>query len=159
MANNHRMDCGAAGEQETLSTLEAAGLGAIGVSVEPVYREVNGIRLAFLAFDATREWDPRAAVEAVRKAKGTGAVVVVAMHWGSEYQSGESEQQEAIAGELAEAGADLIWGHHPHVLQPAKWIGRTLVLYSLGNALFDQYGLASTRESAMAVVTLDERGS
>jgi poly-gamma-glutamate synthesis protein (capsule biosynthesis protein) len=54
----------------------------------------------------------------------------------------------------------LIWGHHPHVLQPAEWIsdGKTLLFYSLGNALFDQYGLESTRRSAVVVVTLDSRG-
>ena len=158
VANNHREDCGAEGEQETLSTLEAAGLSVIGPGVEPVTGEVNGVRLAFLAFDDTGRWDSRPAVEAVRAAKRTGAVVVVAMHWGTEYQSGESEQQVTIAKELADAGADLIWGHHPHVLQPAKWIGQTLVLFSLGNALFDQYGLESTRQSALVLVTLNMRG-
>lgn len=72
--------------------------------------------------------------------------------------------------------AARIWGHHPHVIQPAEWIqppagsvpsslpqgkpagGSTLVLYSLGNALFDQGGLADTRRSALALVELDENG-
>ncbi len=63
--------------------------------------------------------------------------------------------------ELADAGAALIWGHHPHVLQPAEWIrnGRALVLYSLGNALFDQYGLDNTRRSALVLVTFDSYGA
>jgi poly-gamma-glutamate synthesis protein (capsule biosynthesis protein) len=77
-----------------------------------------------------------------------------------EYQSGASASQKQIAQALAEAGATLIWGHHPHVLQPAEWIsdGKTLVFYSLGNALFDQYGLDSTRRSALVIVTLDFKG-
>jgi poly-gamma-glutamate synthesis protein (capsule biosynthesis protein) len=82
------------------------------------------------------------------------------MHWGAEYQSGASAHQKQIAEELAEVGAALIWGHHPHVLQPAAWInnGQTLVLYSLGNALFDQQGLENTRRSALVLATLDPNG-
>jgi poly-gamma-glutamate synthesis protein (capsule biosynthesis protein) len=82
------------------------------------------------------------------------------MHWGAEYQAGASSGQKEIAERLAEAGAALIWGHHPHVLQPAEWIadGKTLVLYSLGNALFDQPGLANTRRSAFVLVTFTADG-
>jgi poly-gamma-glutamate synthesis protein (capsule biosynthesis protein) len=158
LANNHRDDCGEAGQSETRRVLENAGLGYIGPGSQPVYREIKGVRLAFLAFDATSGWDAELAREAVRSSRSTGAIVVVSMHWGSEYQSGPSSQQAEIAAQLAEAGAALIWGHHPHVLQPAAWIGSTLVLYSLGNALFDQYGLPSTRQSALLLVTLDPSG-
>jgi poly-gamma-glutamate capsule biosynthesis protein CapA/YwtB (metallophosphatase superfamily) len=60
------------------------------------------------------------------------------------------------------AGAALIWGHHPHVLQPAEWketaFGKSLVIYSLGNALFDQGGLSNTRNSALVMVSLDAHG-
>jgi poly-gamma-glutamate capsule biosynthesis protein CapA/YwtB (metallophosphatase superfamily) len=60
------------------------------------------------------------------------------------------------------AGALLVWGHHPHVLQPAEWIettrGKALILYSLGNTLFDQAGLSDTSRSALAVVTLNAQG-
>ncbi len=157
LANNHSLDCGTEGLLETQSTLTDAGLGFIGPGAEPAYRLKNGIRLAFLAFDATSRFDIETAVQAVRSAREAGDIVVVSMHWGAEYQAGASTGQKQIAEELAEAGAALIWGHHPHVLQPAEWIhdGRTLVLYSLGNALFDQYGLEATRRSALVLVTLD----
>jgi poly-gamma-glutamate synthesis protein (capsule biosynthesis protein) len=130
------------------------------VDAEPVYRSIRGIQLAFLAFDATSHFDSDAAVQSVQSARETGAVVVVSMHWGAEYQSGASESQKQIAKRLAEAGAALIWGHHPHVLQPAEWIndGQTLVFYSLGNALFDQQGLANIRQSALALVTINPDG-
>ena len=70
------------------------------------------------------------------------------------------KKQKQIADELSKAGAVLIWGHHPHVLQPAEWINdhKTLALYSLGNALFDQHGLESTRQSALVQVTLNASG-
>jgi len=163
LANNHRLDCGAAGLAETQSTLQSAGLGYIGPDARPVYRILKGTRLAFLAFDATGQlgpYDSAAAVQAVRAARQTGAVVIVSMHWGLEYQSGATPEQKEIASQLAQAGAALIWGQHPHVLQPAAWIGpgNTLVLYSLGNALFDQAGLANTRQSALVLVRLDTHG-
>ena len=160
LANNHRLDCGEQGLAETQSTLTEAGLGFIGPDPQPVYREVKGIQLAFLAFDATGAFHAETAINAVQSARKAGAVVIVSVHWGLEYQSGAMPDQELIAGQLAEAGAALIWGHHPHVLQPAVWInhGKTLVLYSLGNALFDQVGLANTRQSALVLVRVDATG-
>lgn len=161
LSNNHSLDCGTEGLAETRSTLTGAGLGFVGPDPEPVYRSINGIQLAFLAFDATGRFELETALRAVRSARQAGTVVVVSIHWGAEYQGGASTFQNQIAAELAEAGAALIWGHHPHVLQPAEWIRdhKTLVLYSLGNALFDQYGLAATRRSALALVTLDSSGA
>ncbi len=86
-----------------------------------------------------------------------------------EYQGGASERQKELAEQLVAAGATIIWGHHPHVLQPAEWIpvgcaesqdksGCSLVLYSLGNALFDQAGLPDTRRSALVSIVLDQNG-
>jgi gamma-polyglutamate biosynthesis protein CapA len=169
LANNHSLDCGPDGLAGTISALDEAGITSIGPGIEPVYREVNGLQLAFLAFDdVSSPLDETAAVQAIRSARLTGALVIVSVHWGMEYQGGASERQKSLAQEFAEAGAALIWGHHPHVLQPAVWIqppagsepagGSTLVLYSLGNALFDQGGLDDTRQSALVLVTLAADG-
>jgi poly-gamma-glutamate capsule biosynthesis protein CapA/YwtB (metallophosphatase superfamily) len=163
IANNHRCDCGPDGSFETVSLLTKAGLHPIGPGMEAVTEQVNGLDLAFLTFDDVSSLlDTVAAAQAIRSARTSGALVIVSVHWGAEYQGGASERQEALAQQFAQAGAALIWGHHPHVLQPAKWIetttGKTLVLYSLGNALFDQGGLADTRQSALVTVTLDADG-
>lgn len=179
LANNHSLDCGLDGLAETESTLHAAGLMPLGSADEPVYRTINGLRLAFLAFeDISAPLDGEAAAQAIREAHDTGALVIVSIHWGVEYQGGASERQRQLAQQFVDAGAILIWGHHPHVLQPAEWIGPepcegsdpaatpqdrpsqgcTLVIYSLGNALFDQGGLADTRHSALVLVELDEDG-
>jgi poly-gamma-glutamate synthesis protein (capsule biosynthesis protein) len=160
LANNHHLDCGPAGLIETQRTLTDAGLGFIGPDPEPVYRSINGIRLASLAFDAIGKFDLEAAVRAVQSARESGALVVVSMHWGMEYQAGAATGQKRIAQALGDAGAVLIWGHHPHVLQPTEWIndGKTLLFYSLGNTLFDQYGLEATRRSALVFVILDSKG-
>ena len=169
VANNHSLDCGEEGLDATRSTLLASGLTPL--DPQPVYRTINGLRLAFFAFeDVSAPLDVEAAVQIIRAAHATGALVVVSVHWGMEYQGGASERQKWLAEQFAEAGAALIWGHHPHVLQPAEWIGPepcegsepsqgcALVLYSLGNALFDQGGLADTRRSALVLVELDKSG-
>jgi poly-gamma-glutamate synthesis protein (capsule biosynthesis protein) len=171
LANNHSLDCGPDGPAETRSALEAAGITSIGPGMQPVYREVNGLPLAFLTFDdISSPLDANAAVQAIHSARLTGAVVTVSIHWGAEYQGGASDRQKSLAQQFAEAGAALVWGHHPHVLQLAEWIGTqpcegskpsqgcTLVLYSLGNAMFDQGGLDDTRRSALVLVTLDADG-
>jgi poly-gamma-glutamate capsule biosynthesis protein CapA/YwtB (metallophosphatase superfamily) len=163
LANNHRFDCGPDGTRATVQALTGLGLTPVGPGPAAVYREINGLKLAFLAFDdILAPLDNVAAVQAIQSARSSGAVVVVSVHWGMEYQSGPSERQKALATQFAEAGAALVVGTHPHVLQPAAWIatpqGKTLVLYSLGNAMFDQAGLLDTRQSALVLVTLEARG-
>ncbi len=162
IANNHTFDCGSFGLIETATILNEDGITPLGLGTKPVYREVNSIPLAFLAFeDVTTRLDGEAAAGQIWSARETGALVVVSVHWGAEYQGGASQRQKELARRFAEAGASIIWGHHPHVLQPAEWIdtswGRTLVLYSLGNALFDQGGLDDTRQSALVLVRLNMR--
>lgn len=75
-----------------------------------------------------------------------------------EYQSGADDLQKRIAQSLAGSGANILWGHHPHAVQETGWIGDTLVLYSLGNAVFDQLEPASAREGELAWVEVDRRG-
>lgn len=142
LANNHMLDCveGLAGTEQALE----------GVGLEPVaprravYMDVRGVRLAFLAFDdVSAVLDGERAAALVAEAAGVADVVVVSMHWGVEYAPAPTRRQEELAGMLAAAGADLIWGHHPHVPQRIEWVeaaggGRALTAYSLGNALFDQ---------------------
>ncbi|MCR4920828.1 MAG: CapA family protein [Bacteroidaceae bacterium] len=74
--------------------------------------------------------------------------IVVILHWGTEFQPMPSIHQRRLAARLAEAGADAIIGHHPHVLQPIDTIANTLVFYSLGNFVFDQRP-PQTRQSMM----------
>jgi poly-gamma-glutamate synthesis protein (capsule biosynthesis protein) len=124
---------------------------------------VNGLELAFLAFDdISSPLDVDSATQAIRSACESGALVIVSVHWGMEYQAGATDRQQSLAQAFADAGASLIWGHHPHVLQRAAWLetaeGRTLVLYSLGNALFDQGALSGTTQSALLLVQLDSSG-
>jgi poly-gamma-glutamate capsule biosynthesis protein CapA/YwtB (metallophosphatase superfamily) len=163
LANNHRFDCSPDGQPESASSLTSAGIHPVGPGPEPLYQDIHGLRLAFLAFDdILTPVDTSLATRAIQNAQSKGRLVVVSIHWGAEYQQEASDRQKALAQQFTDAGAALVVGTHPHVLQPTQWIttarGKTLVLYSLGNAMFDQGGLADTRQSALVVVTLDAEG-
>gem|GEM_PF-2951253 len=101
LANNHHLDCGTEGLAETQSVLVGAGLDFIGPGADPVFRKEGGLQLAFLAFDATGDFDQENAASAVRSARDTGAIVLISIHWGAEYQSGASSEQKQIASRLA----------------------------------------------------------
>ena len=165
LANNHVDDCRPGGVPSTLNILETAGLAGITEAANPVMRSINGVPLAMLVFDdVSTPLEEKAALQAVRQADQSADLVVVSMHWGAEYQAAPTPSQRALAHSLAEAGADLIWGHHPHVLQPLEYLPRpngqppALAAYSLGNALFDQPGSADTNRSAVLLVKMDRQG-
>jgi len=164
LANNHALDAGEAGLRETVDTLRAAGIGALvgretGRLVDwvtsPVYQSTNLPVHHLLAFDdSVAPLDLEAAAGAVTAAAERANVIIVSIHWGGEYQAAPSSRQQAIARSLAGAGADIIIGHGPHVLQRVEWVGETLVAYSLGNFLFDQPYPADCRQGAILRVTL-----
>lgn len=170
VANNHVMDAGVGGLKRTLGNIETAGLVFVGAgrtkaeAKEIKYVTARGMRVAFLAYtyDANQRLpgkkagapgvnvlrmdsaqDLSQAAERVREARKSADVVVVSLHWGDEYSTSPTAWQRQVAAGLVEAGADVILGHHPHVLQPietcaAKGGRRGIVVYSLGNFLSSQ---------------------
>ena len=82
-------------------------------------------------------------------------VLIVAMHWGVEYATNPNDSQKEIAEYLADLGVDIIIGCHPHVLQPITWIDDTLVMYSLGNFISNQYGTDDYNKLVGFMATLD----
>ncbi|OGO49667.1 MAG: hypothetical protein A2Z30_05635 [Chloroflexi bacterium RBG_16_64_43] len=166
LANNHILDGGQSGLTQTLDVLREAGIGAIGPDGEVVVRQADGVKLAFLAFDdVSQPLDLNQAAGEVRRARAQGGLVVVSIHWGHEYLSVPDDRQQALARALADAGASVIWGHHPHVVQPVEWVQggalpyTTLVAYSLGNVLFDQAGPPATRRGVALSLTLERDGA
>ena len=154
LANNHALDAGEAGMRETINTLSTAGItplvdwetGKLG-NWSPIYQS--------LAFDdSTAPLDLEAASRAVSATAEQAAIVIVSIHWGGEYQAAPGPRQQAVARALSDAGAGIIVGHGPHVLQRIEWVGETLVAYSLGNFLFDQPYPADCRQGAILRLTL-----
>jgi poly-gamma-glutamate synthesis protein (capsule biosynthesis protein) len=182
LANNHALDAGPAGLHTSVTTLTMAGIDPLGVGADttrarqPLYREVNGLRVALLGLNAVadpedqpdegqdwgRAWLDDQAVKSVQQAHAGSDLVIVVTHWGVEYMSQPSAAQRTWAQQLVAAGADLIVGAHPHVLQPIEPLsvdGHTgLVAYSLGNLLFDQSFRAETRTGAVLRVLADGQG-
>ncbi len=160
LANNHASDRGPEGLRDTLSHLEAAGLEGFGAGADevaalrPLWIEtpfgrvaVAGMATPTLYAAEARTGGPGIAVvtperiERVSKqARAAGARWLVAfVHWGRNYRAVTAQQRE-IARLFADAGFDLVVGHHPHVVQPVERLGATWVLFSLGNLAFSTPG-------------------
>ena len=161
IANNHAGDAGAASVDDTIAAVSAAGMQTAGGGSEvaeawqPTFVEPNGTRVAVLALDVSAQglaagagpgiavWDPDRAREAVTKARANADVVVVGIHGGTNEWRGTDPILDPVARDLVRWGADIVWGHGPHVAQPVVTVegvdGRTAVqATSLGNFLFDQ---------------------
>jgi len=182
LANNHGLDAGRPGIRDASAALTSAGVLPLGAGADaataraPAIVVRNGLRIALLGFNDVadpqdapdeghgwgRAWLDDAALDAVRQARQEADLVVVVPHWGHEYDPRPSDRQREWAGRLVAAGADLIVGAHPHVLQPIELLaagGRNgLVAYSLGNFIFDQPDRAATSTSAALRVMLDRQG-
>jgi poly-gamma-glutamate synthesis protein (capsule biosynthesis protein) len=163
LANNHALDAGAAGLNETRLRLQAAGLEPVEAML-PVVREIDGVTLAALAWSDLAAPDHSALLAAVSEARAAADVVLVMMHWGQEYQRHPALPQRQLAAELLKAGADVVLGSHPHVVQdlqivePGEAGGRPrLVAYSLGNFAFDQ-GWDDTAQGLALRLFFDAQG-
>ncbi len=161
VANNHIGDAGDGGVLDTLQALEDAGIESLGgartgtESGRPVVVVRNGVRVAFLGFDVTglgppgdairpgvSIYSPESARTAVEEATAIADLVVVSIHGGVEYLLDDDPILTGIATDLTGWGADLVWGHGPHVPQPVHVSGvdgrPVIVATSLGNLVFDQ---------------------
>ncbi len=163
IANNHTLDRGEKAIMNAINHYEKIGMEYVGgyKSTEDKARlrtiSQNGIEFSFLSYTygtngipipEGKEYfvnliDREAIKKDVEEAKQNSDVVVVAMHWGVEYILYPNTEQEELAEFLAEIGVDIVIGHHPHVLQPMKFIERPdgskmFVVYSLGNFLSGQ---------------------
>ena len=100
-------------------------------------KEAGQIKVSIIVVNALNGTD--GVNELVKQEKAESRLVIIFPHWGNEYQTTHSSNQEKLAKEWIGAGADLIIGSHPHVVQDAQIIDKKLVIYSLGNFVFDQY--------------------
>lgn len=156
LANNHALDFGPVGLRDTFDTLDATGVAHFGAGLDrreaeaPLIVEVGGAFVALLGFSAVDASEfagagtpgvARAEVAGVTSAVAaiTPAVdfVVVVFHFGTEYDATPTARQRELAAAAADAGAALVIGHHAHVLQPWERRGKALILYGLGNFVFD----------------------
>ncbi len=179
LANNHAYDFGEIGLLDSLDALKAAGMPYVGAgrnleeASKPVYFISGDIKIAILsatqierlenpdtrgATDSSpgvfRCLNPSALCEAVSKAKQDSDFVIVFIHWGTENVADPDWAQLDQAPKLAQAGADLIIGAHPHCLQGIQYYGEVPVIYSLGNFWFN----SKTIDTGMVQVDITRDG-
>ena len=177
IANNHALDYDIPAFEDTLRLLGEVGIRTVGgggnitEARNPVIVEEQGIKIAFLAytemadiyfhpkyqrrFRATQdlpgvaplvEADVKEDIAAVRDKVD---VLVLSLHWGTEYSDRPSDEQRRLAREFIDAGADIILGHHPHVIQGVERYGSGIIAYSLGNFIFDQNQKLATKQGML----------
>lgn len=175
LANNHSMDQGEEGLLDTFQHLGEHAIAYIGAGLDqeqayaPTVIERNGLRIAFLGFSrvipevswyagkgkpgVAATYDPALAVAAIGKAKEKADLVVVIAHWGKEKTDAPVDHQQQLARTYIDAGADLVVGGHPHVLQGFEQYKGKWIAYSLGNFIFTRSQTAKTWETMILQAT------
>ena len=154
LANNHTPDMGKEGLEETKKWLRKYGINFVGDPLSGSSDNFNSSffrdNITFLAFNQifpfiVKEEEIITTIKTV-KSLNPDNFLIVSMHWGEEYKLVNSPAQQRLAHKIIEAGADLIIGHHPHVVQNIEKYQGKLIFYSLGNFIFDQYFSPETQQ-------------
>ncbi|HTY20568.1 MAG TPA: CapA family protein [Geobacteraceae bacterium] len=174
LANNHMMDFGASAMEGTLENLRRAGIAFTGAGEtlaaarKAAIITIRGVRVAFLAYSLTfpREFYasstapgtapgfPKYYRDDIAAARKAADYVVISFHWGSELKSDPAPYQITAAHRAIDAGADVVLGHHPHVLQGIEGYKRGIIFYSLGDFAFGSCS-GSSRQGVIARITLE----
>lgn len=180
VANNHTFDYSGDGMKDSFQRLKEAGIDYIGggfnekeaFSLE--IKEIKNTKIGFLAYSnlgpkswkATKEiigisWIDEKDLQELKKdtedAKKEVDILIVSFHWGDEYSSSPNSFQVSFAKALIDAGANLIIGHHPHVIQPVEKYKDGWIAYSLGNFVFDMGFSKETMEGLLLEVIIKDK--
>ena len=144
LGNNHILNQGEEGLAETKKYLDGAGVEYFGDTGDgendSIIRNVGGVKVGFVNYNYSAAGSFENAVEEIKEVKSESKVVIVCPHWGTEYKTGDPGQKiKALAYKFIDAGADLVVGTHPHVVQTSETYKGRKIYYSLGNFVFDQY--------------------
>ncbi len=174
LANNHSMDQLGSGAKESISYWESkpevytAGMASSYEKRDNIrIEEINGISYAFLSYTYGTNGMPipsgedylvnlyskELAMQHVNSVRDTVDVIIVAMHWGNEYQDTPNTYQKTVAQELADMNVDIVLGNHPHWMQPIEIIDDTVIVYSMGNFISNQMIIANDPTYTWSVAT------
>ena len=157
LANNHILNFGSEGLVQTKQWLEAAGVGHTGSPAEayvPWRSDAHGIPIAVFGYDDWISNDVEKLAGRIAE-EPEGVFVIVLAHWGREYEALPTNIQQTTAHTLVDAGANLVVGAHPHVIQSKEQYGGAWIYYSLGNFVFDQYFNPAVRCGAVITMTVE----
>lgn len=171
VANNHAIQHGEEGFAETVRHLEAAGVACFGLRGQdgwcsrPVIIDLGGNRVGILGYcwrprqygkgePPFAEGTPQAVLADLVRLRPQVDHLVLSLHWGEEFVPRPSAGEVSFAREAVTAGADVIIGHHPHVLRPVERCGRAVIAYSLGNGVGDMVWQEALRVGGILRCTL-----
>jgi len=177
VANNHIGDWGREAMQDTFERLKNSEILAVGGGMnneeayEPRIITIKDAKIALLAFSQfgkdyleAKENEPGIAIadeekikHSVQRAKEKADIVVVSYHFGDEYQRQPNAEQKKLSRFAIDIGANLVVGHHPHVVQPIEKYKGGYIAYSLGNFVFDQNFSKETMEGALLEVDVSAK--
>jgi len=164
LGNNHILNFGIVGEDATKDYLGAAGVEYFGDTKDRVvaYKEVGGVKLAFINYNefAPEGWRESASttLAQIKEARVQGFLPVVYTHWGDEYKTTAPERLQILARQFVDAGAEMVVGSHPHVVEQSEMYKGKYIYYSLGNFIFDQYFLPEVQRGLLLAITFREQG-
>jgi len=162
LANNHMRNQGQNGYEDTKTYLTEAGINYVGVPNEinefsSYIQEINGIKIGWLGFNEVEaELDYTQAIELTKQVVEEADFTIVMIHWGTEYVNTPNSKIQDYGHQFIDAGADVIWGTHPHVIQSIENYGDGMIFYSLGDFAFDQYWSAGTQEGLGVMIKIED---
>lgn len=143
--NNHCRDFGASGYEDTMANLAEAGVqyfGSTDWGNHPSWdvvatRDVNGCMVGMIGISYPQNADLNNIAERIQRLRDQGCqLVIVSLHWGREKHQTPNAGQYTYAQRIIDSGADVVWGHHPHVLQPVYFYKGKPIFFSTGNFVF-----------------------
>lgn len=161
LANNHTNNFGKKGLQQTRSYLDEAGIMYFGDPANDSTRlvtryTVGNTNISFVGYHQFENPDMEKIFQTIRREKADGRFVVFFPHWGIEYDKEASNNQKLKAEGVLDAGADIVIGAHPHVIQNANMVKNKPVFYSLGNFIFDQWFTEDVKYGLALLLTFNE---
>ena len=147
VANNHSEDYGKQGYDDTVGLLKEHGI-AYGEHRKTTLFEVDGLKIG--VYSVAGAYNTNGVAENIKALKKAGAEVIIAcMHWGEEYYYVPNLDQITIARAAIDAGADIVYGHHPHILQKIEQYKDGIIFYSLGNFSFGGNSNPADKDTAI----------
>jgi len=169
IANNHILEQGSEGFQSTIKHLENHQIKYIGKQINNtsniVTVECNNLRIGFVGFNAIQDiqnpdlyanYSKESILKLLKDMNEMNIdYKIISIHWGDEFMNVPSLEQIQSAHKFIDKGADIIVGHHPHVVQPVERYKNGLIFYSLGNFMFDMIWSKNVRRGLIVNVTLE----
>lgn len=160
LANNHSLDYGEKGFTQSQTYLKNTNIDYFGSPLNnnnlSIIKNIRGIKIGFIGYNEFNNSDFNKILGEIKKIKQEANFVVVYAHWGMEYQTTFSKTQQEKAHQFIDAGADVVLGSHPHVVQPIEVYKNKVIFYSLGNFLFDQTFSQKTQQGLGVGIIFDK---